>query len=143
MVNTTAIVTRVYNIHGEYLQLLLRNEQFNAHTIFEAIFLPHLDRNANSRPVLQNLRLWRYCGQQSDRVYLKNYYAIVVVDMLRYKKIVLLDKPFETRLKYIKLICNQNVMPADMVHGRTGQLYRGAVALASSAKQQQQPIVAD
>lgn len=112
VINTTERVTRVYNIHCEYIQSLLIHELFNRHSTFEAILLP----NSNNEP-----KSWRYCGQKSHKVHTKDYYFIVVVDVLRYRNELLIDKPFELRAKYISRIKGTNVIHAETICPESGQ----------------------
>lgn len=106
IVNTTGRVNKVYNRHCEYIQALLIEEEFSKHSTFVAVLLP---KSREPTPVPKS---WRYSGLKTDRVHRKNYYFIVIVDVLRFRDTLLIDRPFKERQKYITMIKGVNVIHA-------------------------------
>lgn len=85
--------TKCFNRFGELFPNLAYALRSKVPCTFEVVVLP-IDR-------YNNVRSWRYWQY-------RRYWVMYIVDVYRYKQSILLDIPFEERIKYAKYIANGN-----------------------------------
>lgn len=91
IVYTNKHETRCYNRFGELQPNILYGIRLEVNCTFEAIVLP-VDKYGV-------IRSWRYWPH-------KHSYILYITDVIRYEHTLLMETPFEERLKYTKLINN-------------------------------------
>lgn len=91
VINYNEHETRVYNTYSELLQGFLYTLKLNVPVTFEAIIMPN-DKNGNPCA-------WMYAPISYGN------YTIAIVDIFRINDKLLLNEPFENRIKYIRKLC--------------------------------------